>query len=117
MSEQETKRKRRTKIEIELDKKEKAKEDEEEKTRFFDPYPAVEFLPGKSMLSIGEVIPGKTEDGWTKYNYVYVKLNEEDSLAEINGKYYIDRGFEIRRLNQELINKYKLSKFFRVKGE
>lgn len=116
MNETETKRKRRTKAEMEEARKSELHEDENEKIRFSDPYPQVEFLPGKSMLSIGEVIPGKADDGWSLYNYVYINLGNDVMLAEINGKYYIDRVFEIKRLDEDLIKKYKLGKFFRVKG-
>lgn len=78
-------------------------------------YCTVIFKPGKSMLDIGEIIPGKTDDGWTKYNYVYIDLGNDIHLAEINGKYYIDQPHQIRRLDKELIDKYKLNKYLIVK--
>lgn len=75
-------------------------------------YPTIK-LRGK-LSDLGQVKLDKVSDGIEEFDCHYVEIAPNVRFCQINGKYYIDREFEIRRVNEELIQKYNLKEYVYV---
>ena len=75
-----------------------------------------EFTMLVPLSKLGKINKGTISDGRAEYEYRTVKLDDKFSLGTVfyEGRdvYYIDNMIEIRRLSTDLIDKFKLGKYF-----
>jgi len=84
-------------------------------------YPHIVLKPKVALEDIGKVKTFLTSDGITDFVGKSITLVESEDvwvcLRIVEGKYYIDQPHQIKRLTKELIEKYSLGKYLKIKEE